>query len=108
MFTNSENQQIALTQKIADKLVDDYIASVAIDSKFNAQCIMRLHKTCGGAYGDKVRKRLFEVSQLLTQAQASALTEDIKTAMRSKNKLCVYYNTLEDSRRQKYEFVRVF
>jgi len=108
MYTNAQNEQVALTQKIADSLVDDYISKLAVNAKFNAQSIMQLHKTCGGAYGDKIRKRLFTVSQLLTQKQAENISAAIKKTLQDKHKLCVYYNILEDSRRTKYEFVRVF
>ena len=108
MYTDSNNVQHALTQKIADTLVDDFISKLANNTKFNAQSIMQLHKTCGGAYGDKIRKRLFTVSQLLTAKQAENLSADMKKSLKDKNKLCIFYNILEDSRRTKYEFVRVF
>ena len=108
MYTDSNNVQHALTQKIADKLVDDFIQTVTVNNKFTAREISILHQTCGGAYRDKLRKRLFEVSQLLTQTQAENLSADMKKSLKDKNKLCIFYNILEDSRRTKYEFVRVF
>jgi len=108
MYTDSNNVQQALTQKIADSLVDDFIAKLAVNAKFNAHSIMQLHKTCGGAYGDKIRKRLFTVSQLLTAKQAENIDASIKKTLKDKNKLCVFYNILEDSRRTKYEFVKIF
>jgi len=108
MYTNAQNQQVALTQKIADSLVDDFISKLAVNAKFNAHSIMQLHKTCGGAYGDKIRKRLFTVSQLLTAKQAENIDASIKKTLKDKNKLCIFYNILEDSRRTKYEFVKIF
>jgi hypothetical protein len=110
MYRDPATNQLALmSQKIANGLIDDYIQSIAIGDRFRSRMLVTKFGTCGGAYDDKLRNRLYRVSLFLTKAQANAeLTPEIKAAMQEKGKLCVYYNMLEDSNRRSYEFIRVF
>jgi hypothetical protein len=107
MYRNEKNELVLLTQKIADKLVLDYVTKLQSMQKFNAQNIMTIHKTCGGAYGDKVRKFLFSISLLTTATEIEKDINSVVKKAQEKKKLCIYYNTIEDSRRIKYEFIKL-
>ncbi len=111
MYRNAETQQLELlTQSIANKLVDDFIAKQEKLQAFSAHAIRELHKTCGGAFGDKIRKRLFARSVFFTHATLKSLTnEQIATILQEKHKDCYYFDIYNDeARRQTYNFVRVF
>jgi hypothetical protein len=107
MYRDSSNQLVLFSQAIANKCVADYVAKLTSMQKFNAQNIMSLLQTCGGAYGDKVRNALYSIS---LQTSASEIESDVNaviTKAKEKNKLCIYFNILEDSRRAKYDFIKI-
>jgi len=109
MYFNTETQQLELlTQKIANQLVDDYIQTVELFAKFTAQDIMTLHRTCGGAYGDKVRKQLYSRSFSTTVDEIMRDINAVITNAIAKNKSLLKYDVLEEqSLRKRYEFIRI-
>lgn len=104
--TNTKSMQL-LTQAIAHKLVQQYVSKLKYADKFNAQNIMTLLKTCGGAYGDKVRNALFAISLYVTQAQMQSDLETCIIRAKTLKRTCIYYNTKEDSQRKFYEFIKI-
>ena len=107
MYRDSKNELQLLTQELANKFVSEYVQKLALKAKFTAQDIMRLHSTCGGAYGDKIRNALYSMSQIITEEQLESLTADDIKAMQAKHKCCVYFNVISDSRRARYNFVKL-
>ncbi len=108
MYRNDKNELILLTQKLANKFVIEYVEKLKSMTQFNAQSIMNILKTCGGAYGDKVRNALYAISY---QTTATAIEKDINEVVKTatlKNKKCIYFNVLdENSRRVRYEFIKL-
>ncbi|MDD4989664.1 MAG: hypothetical protein PHV42_04545 [Candidatus Pacebacteria bacterium] len=106
MYRDENNQLVLFSQAIANKAVADYVSKLASMQKFNAQNIMSLLKTCGGAYGDKVRNALYSISLQTTASELEADVNAVIAKAKEKQKLCIYYNVLEDSRRAKYDFIK--
>ncbi len=108
LYTNAETQKVELlTQKIANDLVQKFVSSLKYSDRFVAQDIMRKLQTKGGAYGDKVRNALFNLSIYVTQAQMNSDIEAVIARAKSVNKSLIRFNTIEDSRRIKYEFIKI-
>ena len=102
MFRNDKNELELFTQAIANAKVDAYVQERKKDDKFKASDIIRILHTCGGAYGDKIRKHLYAISYYATEINA----ESIKSA-REHSKLCIYHNINSDSARKIYEFTKL-
>jgi hypothetical protein len=107
MYHDANNNLVLFSQQIANKAVADYISKLASMQKFNAQNIMSLLHTCGGAYGDKVRNALFAISMQTTASEIEADINSVVAKAKEKNKQCIYFNILEDSRRAKYDFIKI-
>jgi hypothetical protein len=104
----TENNELALfTQQLANKLVLEYVQKLASMSKFDAQDIKNLLQTCGGAYCDKIRNALFAISLRTTATEVEKDINAVIATAQSKQKLCIFYNIIEDSRRAKYDFIKL-
>lgn len=106
-YRNDKNELVLFSQALANKYVNEYVAKLASMSKFDAQNIMTLLKTCGGAYGDKVRNALFSISLRTTAQDIEKDVNAVIATAQEKKKLCIFYNVIEDSRRAKYDFIKI-
>lgn len=108
MYRNEKNELVLFSQKYANKFVLDYVQKLANSTKFDAQDIMSILKTCGGAYGDKVRNALYSISYMTTAKDIEKDINSVIAIAQAKNKLCIYYDIYNnESRRVKYDFIRV-
>ncbi len=107
LYRNEKNELVLFSQKLANKFVNEYVAKLSSMTKFDAQNIMTLLQTCGGAYGDKVRNALFAISMRTTALEIEKDVNAVITQAQAKNKLCIFYNVIEDSRRAKYDFIKL-
>jgi hypothetical protein len=107
MYRDADNQLVLFSQAQANKCVTDYVAKLTASQKFDAQDIMSLLKTCGGAYGDKVRNALFALSYRTTATEIEKDINSVIAQAQAKQKQCIYYNVIEDSRRAKYDFIKI-
>jgi hypothetical protein len=108
MFVNEQNETVLLTQTIANKLVDDYVSTLTSLTVFQAKALRDKFKSCGGAYGDKLRNRLFAISLLTTKAELTANQNAVIAQAKAKNKLCIYYDIFENqARRVTYSFMKI-
>ena len=108
LYTNAESQKVELlTQKISDKLVQQFVDKLDYSDTFTAQQIMREMQTKGGAYGDKVRNSLYRISLYVTKEQMNSDIENCMLRAKTLKKQCLYFNTIEESRRAKYEFIKI-
>lgn len=108
MYTNENNEVALMTQAIANKLVDDFVANLQSLTLFQAKALRDKLKSCGGAYGDKLRNRLYAISMLTTKAELTANKEAVIAQAKAKNKTCIYYDIFENqARRVTYDFIKI-
>jgi hypothetical protein len=105
-YRNDKNELVLFSQKLANKFTNEFVAKLASSQKFDAQDIMSLLKTCGGAYGDKVRNALYAISMRTTALEIEKDVDAVIAQAKAKNKLCIFYNVIEDSRRAKYDEIQ--
>ncbi len=107
LYRDENNQLVLFSQKLANKFVNEYVAKLSSMTKFDAQNIMTLFQTCGGAYGDKVRNALYAISMRTTATEIDKDVNAVIATAQAKQKLCIFYNVIEDSRRAKYDFIKL-
>jgi hypothetical protein len=103
-LTNAEEQlNIAITRK----LVADYLQSIAAQTHFTTSTLQKHFTTRGSNYCDLLRSALYEVGLLVSKADATDKLADCIARAVEHKKLIVYFNTTEDSRHKKYEYIRI-
>jgi predicted metal-binding protein len=109
MYVNAETQKLELfTQKISDTLTLNFVKAQVSQSKFKADALRKAFKTCGGAFGDKIRKSLYALSYMTTHDAVNTKLAEVIAEAKAKNKLCVYYDiNNNESKRVVYEFIKI-
>lgn len=109
MYRNKQTNKLELlTQSIANELVEKFVAELNSQEQFTAQDIMKLHETCGGAYGDKVRNALYKLSLRTTLSAIEKDKSAVITEAVQKKKTCIFYDRNNDeSKRKSYIFEKL-
>ena len=109
MYRNKATNKLELlTQKIADSLTNEFVAKLNSQQQFTAQDIMKLHETCGGAYGDKVRNALYKISLRTTKDAIEKDKQAVITLAVQKKRVCIFYDRNNDeSKRKSYIFEKL-
>jgi hypothetical protein len=97
----------ALNIAITRKLIVDFLAKLPAQSHFSTATLQKFYSTRGSNYCDLLRSALYEQGLLISKAEASEkLSECIAKATEHK-KLLVYFDANEDSKRHRYEYIKI-
>jgi hypothetical protein len=120
---NAENK-LDFSQKIANEKVELYVNTMQLNSQMTAQVIQKMYRTCGSAYCDKIRNKLYALSVELYDSTLAEtcetfeeytakllekyITSELLSKLTKENKLLVkidYYR--RQARKQRYIFIKV-
>lgn len=106
-FNTLTQKEEQLNVHIMRKLRDDIVAKMTHDTRFTTATIQKMLQTKGSNYCDFIRNTFYEISLLTTK---DAVDKDLSAVMlkaQEHKKLLIRYNTIQDSRHAKYEFIKV-
>ena len=97
----------ALNIAITRKLVVDFLAKLQPQAHFSTATLQKLYSTRGSNYCDLLRSALYEVGLLTTKAEATEKLSEVIAKATEHKKLLVYFDVNEDSKRHRYEYIRI-